>query len=818
MIRPRHDFVLQRSPQALALIVLCVGWVLGQWACPPACAAAFPVSPPVSMQDAQSTEPEGAKGRPNEVVVSPEAQAIHDAGYLFDGHNDLPWTMRRRANSSFDQVDISEPTEFHTDIPRLKQGGLKAQFWSVYVPASTDRTGNALLQTLEQIELVHAMVKRYPEVFEIARSADDVERIVQSGKIASMMGVEGGHSIQGSLSVLSRMHERGVRYMTLTHSKTLAWADSATDDAVNNGLSQFGKDVIREMNRVGILVDLSHVSDKTMLDALEVTRAPVIFSHSSVRAICDHPRNVPDEILVRLKDNGGVVMINFMSGYVAPTSELEQDPRARGTIHDVVDHVEHVINVVGIDHVGIGSDYDGVSRLPVGLEDVSTYPRITQLLLERGYDESQIHKILGGNVLRVLRESEQVAAAMQLESARQATLDSTGVQIKVSAGKLDRLNTPVRAVLPVSLGLEPGNYVLHLADDIKQNVHATLSPGDDKGSLNLDFVLRELAAEQSLEFELQKLDNNLFTGFEWAMEDGVSAKLQFNDRPVLQYQYQQVDNSSPEKRQETYKVYHHVYSLDGQHLLTKGPGGLFPHHRGIFFGFNRISYGGKNADVWHCNKGESQVHVNSFSAESARQSNFVAGTSMGENTALIEWRGQDDGVFAREQRTLRTVHVPGAQVIDFESVLQSAVAEPIKLDGDPQHAGVQFRASQFVPDNTKGKTFYIRPDGRGTPGKFRNWPNDKEHINLPWNALVFEVEGQQYTCVYLDHPENPKPARFSERDYGRFGSYFVYELTKESPLQVKYRFWIEEGELPMERIEQLQRDFVEPVQCQVEKR
>lgn len=364
---------------------------------------------------AQQTD--GEKKTDNQIPteISKKAKEIHFSGMLFDGHNDLPWTMRARANSSFKKVDIAKPTKFHTDIPRLKKGGLKAQFWSVYVPASTDVTGDALVKTLEQIRLVHNMVEVYPDVFKITKTAADIEKAVKDGKIASMMGVEGGHSIENNLAMIKILYDLDVRYMTLTHSKTLSWADSATDEAKNNGLTEFGVEVVKEMNRVGMLVDISHVSEKTMLDALKATEAPVIFSHSSAKAICDHPRNVSDKVLKLLPKNGGVVMVNFMSGYVAPTAQLKKNPRARGTVVDVVDHIEHIIKVAGIDHVGIGSDYDGVSSLPVGLEDVSTYPMITEILLRRGYDKNQIHKILGGNVLRVMKKAEKVAKKLKQE-------------------------------------------------------------------------------------------------------------------------------------------------------------------------------------------------------------------------------------------------------------------------------------------------------------------------------------------------------------------------------------------------------------------
>jgi membrane dipeptidase len=289
------------------------------------------------------------------------------------------------------------------------------------------------------------MVERYPETFELARTANDVERIHKQGKIASLIGVEGGHAIEDSLAVLRQLYDRGARYMTLTHSDTLAWADSATDDPQHGGLAPFGEEVVREMNRLGMLVDLSHVSAETMKDALRVSQAPVIFSHSSARAIADHPRNVPDDVLRRVAENGGVVMVNFFSGFVHPESARKmasmfdigrkmrqqypreedyqkamarwraENPIEAGTIHDVVDHIDHIVRVAGIDHVGLGSDYDGITKLPKQLEDVSTYPLITQELLNRGYTAEEIHKILGGNALRVLREAEDVAGRIQKE-------------------------------------------------------------------------------------------------------------------------------------------------------------------------------------------------------------------------------------------------------------------------------------------------------------------------------------------------------------------------------------------------------------------
>lgn len=390
----------------------------------------------VHAQDAPV--PVGGRER---IVLSDRAAALHRSLLLVDGHNDLPWEIRKRAARSFDNLDIAlSQSDLQTDIPRLRQGGVGAQFWSVYVPGETMREGTALAQTLEQIEIVHQMLRRYPETFELALTADDIVRIRAAGKIASLIGVEGGHSIENSLNVLRQLHRLGARYMTLTHNVTLDWADAANDKAVHGGLSPFGEEVIREMNRLGMLVDLSHVSPDTMRHALRVTAAPVIYSHSSARGIADHPRNVPDEILPLVAQNGGVIMVNFYSAFVVPASAARdaeaarlreqlkrqladdaaveaavqkwrrQNPAVPGTIHDVLDHIDHLIRHAGPDHVGIGSDFDGVPMVPEQLEDVSTYPLITQGLLDRGHDETVIRKVMGENVLRVMRGAEAVAA------------------------------------------------------------------------------------------------------------------------------------------------------------------------------------------------------------------------------------------------------------------------------------------------------------------------------------------------------------------------------------------------------------------------
>jgi membrane dipeptidase len=376
------------------------------------------------------------------VVLTDEARELHASSLVIDGHNDLPWELRQQTRGRFEQLDIAKPQagKLHTDIPRLRQGGVGAQFWSVWVPGSTAKRGEALSTTLEQIALVKAMVSRYPETFELALTTNDIERIYKSGKIASLIGVEGGYSIENSIPILRQLYEEGARYMTLTHSDSLEWADSGTDEPISGGLSPFGEDVVREMNRLGMMVDLSHVSPDAMKDALAVTKAPVIFSHSSARGVADHPRNVPDDVLKLTAENGGVVMVNFFSAFIVPESakrdvermafrrakekELKDDGEIeaamrrwdaehgrgeRGTIHTLIDHIDHIVEVAGVDHVGIGSDYDGVTMLPEQLEDVSSYPYITQALLDRGYKAEDVRKILGGNLMRVMREVEKGA-------------------------------------------------------------------------------------------------------------------------------------------------------------------------------------------------------------------------------------------------------------------------------------------------------------------------------------------------------------------------------------------------------------------------
>ncbi|WP_435016789.1 dipeptidase [Tundrisphaera sp. TA3] len=370
--------------------------------------------------------------------VSERARKVHASAILFDGHNDLPWHLRSVGDMAFGKVDLNQrlPTG-HTDIPRIREGGLKAQFWSVYIPSDQP---NPARTVLDQIDLVYRMVERYPDTFAMAFSADDVERIAGEGKVASLIGIEGGVAIEDDLAMLRMFAKLGARYMTLAHNKTLDWVDAATDEPKHDGLSPFGERVVREMNRLGMLVDISHVSPATMADALRISKAPIIASHSSARALADHPRNVPDEILKELPKNGGVIMVNFYSGFIVPEAakagaaarrELrakypdpaeyakayeawaDAHPSPRGTLSIVADHIEHIIKVAGIDHVGIGSDFDGITSTPVGLEDVASYPRLTEELLRRGHSDDDVRKILGGNALRAFRRAGEVAAELQ---------------------------------------------------------------------------------------------------------------------------------------------------------------------------------------------------------------------------------------------------------------------------------------------------------------------------------------------------------------------------------------------------------------------
>jgi membrane dipeptidase len=377
---------------------------------------------------------------------------------LIDGHNDLPWEIRDRFKSDPAALNLSADTShlpfgegqaaLMTDIPRLRAGHVGGQFWSVWVPV-TSQGYEAVQMTLEQIDIVKRMARQYPADFAMAYTAADVRRIHKAHKIAAMIGIEGGHQINGSLAVLRQMYDAGARYMTLTHSSNTPWADSATDTPVHHGLTPFGVEVVKEMNKIGMLVDVSHVSAETMKAVLAVAQAPVIFSHSSARALDDHPRNVPDDVLRALTANGGVVMVNFATGYVstarnhwdadraaevaryntppfaglyigqpdrakAALAEWEaQHPRPVTTLSQVADHIEHVRQVAGVDHVGLGSDFDGIPDAPVGLEGVDRYPALLAELMRRGWSDADIAKVAGENVLRVMATAEQVSAKLQ---------------------------------------------------------------------------------------------------------------------------------------------------------------------------------------------------------------------------------------------------------------------------------------------------------------------------------------------------------------------------------------------------------------------
>ncbi|EDX24754.1 MULTISPECIES: dipeptidase [Streptomyces] len=370
-----------------------------------------------------------------------EARELLAEHPVVDGHNDLPWALRKQVRYDLDRRDIAgdQSAYLHTDIPRLRAGGVGAQFWSVYVAA--ELTGDeAVSATLEQMDAVDQLIARYPGDLVRALTADDMEAARADGRIASLMGAEGGHSINNSLATLRALHRLGVRYMTLTHNYTIDWADSATDEPRHGGLTAFGREVVREMNRVGMLVDLSHVAATTMRDALAVSAAPVIFSHSSSLAICDHPRNIPDDVLELLPVNGGVAMATFVPKFILPaavawTQAADENLRAHGLHHldtgpeamalhrafeaehprpvataaTVADHLDHMREVAGVDHIGIGGDYDGTAFTPAGLDDVSGYPNLIAELLERGWSKPDLAKLTWSNAVRALRDAEAVA-------------------------------------------------------------------------------------------------------------------------------------------------------------------------------------------------------------------------------------------------------------------------------------------------------------------------------------------------------------------------------------------------------------------------
>ena len=363
---------------------------------------------------------------------------------LIDGHNDLPWAIRESEKAPRDVAayDLRTRTTGHTDLSRLAQGQVGAQFWSIYIPGEIKDSGYAKVQ-LEEFDIARRVIARYPNRLALALTADDIERGFKRGRVASLLGMEGGHAIENSLGALRSYYDLGARYMTLTHNVTLDWADAALDSTRHNGLTEFGREVVREMNRLGMLVDLSHVSPATMSDALDVTEAPVIFSHSSAKTLTDHGRNVPDSIMARLPKNGGVVMVTFVPAFVSPevaaweaqakeqeaaikeaaSDTVEQKrrleewkamhARPRATLKQVADHIEHVRKVAGADHVGIGSDFDGIDTVPEGLEDVSKFPDLFAELIRRGWSDTDLKKLAGQNLLRAMRAAEATAARLQ---------------------------------------------------------------------------------------------------------------------------------------------------------------------------------------------------------------------------------------------------------------------------------------------------------------------------------------------------------------------------------------------------------------------
>ncbi|MGW0603248.1 dipeptidase [Streptomyces sp. NPDC002640] len=366
---------------------------------------------------------------------------------VVDGHNDLPWALREQVGYDLDARDIAadQSAALHTDLGRLREGCVGAQYWSVYVPYEQPYP---LAATLEQIDCVRQLLDRYPGDLRAARTADDLEAARGEGRIASLMGAEGGHSIENSLGALRMLYALGVRYMTLTHNSNVDWADSATDEPRHGGLTAFGRAVVREMNREGMLVDLSHVAATTMRDALDASAAPVIFSHSSARAVCDHPRNIPDDVLERLRANGGVAMATFVPKFVLQAAvdwTVEADanlrahgfhhldtspeamkvhrafeeahPRPKATVSTVADHLDHMREVAGVDHIGVGGDYDGTAFLPEGLRDVAGYPNLVAELLDRGWSREDLAKLTWGNAVRVLRDAEAVSRDLKSTTA-----------------------------------------------------------------------------------------------------------------------------------------------------------------------------------------------------------------------------------------------------------------------------------------------------------------------------------------------------------------------------------------------------------------
>ncbi len=424
------------------------------------------VSAPLSAQETEGENlaaPGAEVTAPTMTAEQATAMAALKAAPVFDGHNDVPFQLRGRFDNQINALDFNDTTGtgethpagrvMHTDLARLKTGMVGAQYWSVYVPASLDEP-EAVVMTMEQIDVTKRLIARYPETLQLALTADEVESAVREGKIASMIGMEGGHSIGSSLGVLRQMYDLGARYMTLTHSKNTPWADSATDAPQHNGLTDFGRAMIQEMNRIGMQVDLSHVSEKTMMDVLDTAKAPVIFSHSGARAINGHARNVPDSVLARLPENGGVVMVVGLPGFLSEdmrqwysqrqaeiarlealyqgqpelvTSRVEKwdaaNPDPTATISDMADHIDHIREVAGVEYIGIGGDYDGMPTGPEGMEDVTGYPALFTELARRGYSQVELELIAFHNAMRALREAEKYAASQRGASPIEVLID-----------------------------------------------------------------------------------------------------------------------------------------------------------------------------------------------------------------------------------------------------------------------------------------------------------------------------------------------------------------------------------------------------------
>lgn len=369
---------------------------------------------------------------------------------LFDGHNDTPWQYGNRADYDFNALDFTDMSDLenplHTDIQRMREGMIGAQWWSIYTSPNIPES-ESVAHAIKLVDFVHRMASEYPETFEVAYTTDDVERIFNEGKIASLMGLEGGHAIANSTAILRMFYELGIRYMTLTHGRTLDWADSATDEPKHGGLTDLGQQIVQEMNRIGMLADLSHVTPDVMRQVAEISEAPMFFSHSSARGLCDHPRNVPDDVLDLVRDSNGIVMVTFVETFISEerrqfyaerasyqrkaeylypgqpdevtrqmTEWDERNEAPKSTLQQVADHIDYIRDRIGVDHIGIGSDYDGIPTLPTGLEDVSTLPNLFAELLDRGYSDDELRKIAGENMIRVMRDTEAVAS--EIQSAR----------------------------------------------------------------------------------------------------------------------------------------------------------------------------------------------------------------------------------------------------------------------------------------------------------------------------------------------------------------------------------------------------------------